>query len=70
MIIRKNLEELYFQAEGDIADLAEAILDLVGSGGQTPGNLGAGKFAVRTATDAHLEALGPPPARSRQVERR
>lgn len=63
MTIRKNLEELYFQAEADIADIAKAIPELVGSESQTPGNLGAGKFAVHTAIDAHLETLGPPPAR-------
>lgn len=58
VIVRENLEGVYFRAEGDIADLAEAMPDLEGAGGQTVGDLAAGKFAVRTATEDHLEAFG------------
>ena len=52
-IVRENLEGLYFGAEGDLGDLAEALPSLAGAGGTRLAGLGSGRYAIRVTSEAH-----------------
>lgn len=52
VIVRENLEGLYFRVEGDLADFPP--LDQRGASGRIE-DLGPGKYAIRVASERHLE---------------
>lgn len=54
LIVRENLEGLYFRAEGDLRVLAERAPDVRGMDGRTLADLGAGAYAIRVASDDHM----------------
>jgi isocitrate/isopropylmalate dehydrogenase len=53
LIIRENLEGLYYRAEGDLSTLSEALPGMTGAGGRRLSELGEGAYAVRVASEAH-----------------
>jgi len=55
LIVRENLEGIYFRAEGDLPDLAELAPDIRGMDGRSLADLGEGAYAVRVASERHTE---------------
>lgn len=55
LIVRENLEGMYFRGEGELAELADSMPSLSGAGGRRVDELGDGKFAIRVATEDHLD---------------
>jgi isocitrate/isopropylmalate dehydrogenase len=58
LIVRENLEGLYFRAEGDLPDLARQAPDIRGMDGRSLADLGEGAYDVRVASEAHMERFG------------
>jgi isocitrate/isopropylmalate dehydrogenase len=58
LIIRENLEGIYFRAEGDLPDLAKQAPDIRGMDGRTLADLGEGAYAIRVASERHTERFG------------
>ncbi len=58
LIIRENLEGIYFRAEGDLPDLARQAPDIRGMDGRSLTDLGEGAYAIRVASERHTERFG------------
>jgi isocitrate/isopropylmalate dehydrogenase len=58
LIVRENLEGIYFRAEGDLPDLARQAPDIRGMDGRTLADLGEGAYAIRVASERHTERFG------------
>jgi isocitrate/isopropylmalate dehydrogenase len=57
LLVRKNLEGLYYRAEGHLSELAGALPDAQGAGGRNLGDLGKGAYALRVASQHHTQTF-------------
>jgi isocitrate/isopropylmalate dehydrogenase len=55
LIVRENLEGIYFRAEGDLPDLTELAPEIRGMDGRSLADLGDGAYAIRVASERHTE---------------
>ena len=55
LIVRENLEGIYFRAEGDLPDLARQAPDIRGMDGRSLADLGEGAYGIRVASERHTE---------------
>jgi len=55
LLIRENLEGLYYRAEGHLSELAGALPDTRGAGDRDLGGLGEGAYALRVASQRHTQ---------------
>jgi len=58
LIVRENLEGLYFRADGDLPDLARRAPGIRGMDGRSLADLGAGAYDVRVASERHMARFG------------
>lgn len=55
LIVRENLEGIYFRAEGDLPDLARQAPDIRGMDGRSLADLGEGAYGIRVASERHMK---------------